>query len=322
MPGRKVSQQGCEELEHMAFHDSQRFAKAFLRGFEKIITLILRLTGQRAIQVASNGNPDQRVFEPLTKADREVLATGRAIFDEMMESTKGNLKLGGEYMQYHVLTDIVLGGKLFLAPVKAPRNILDQGTSTGQWVFVVADLYPEARDLSPIQPLFVPSNSQFEIGDFECSGQAWCRDPESYDLVHCCLGNAFSDRDERHFLDESYKCLIPGGWVEIKDIDLFPSAELQQHFEKAGFINVTVLSQPLPIGPWPKEPKMKEIGMWQASVIADSLSSFSLAIFTKYLDWSVEQVEKLVEEVRRGQENRSFHWHWPFFVVYGQKPEH
>ena len=54
------------------------------------------------------------------------------------------------------MLNILFGGKLFLAPIKSPKRVLDLGTGTGIWAIDIADMFPEAKiianDLSPIQP--------------------------------------------------------------------------------------------------------------------------------------------------------------------------
>jgi hypothetical protein len=90
-----------------------------------------------------------------------------------------------------------------------------------------------------------------------------------------------------------------------------PSSELKLAFEKAGFINVTVLDFKIPIGPWAKNPKLKDIGMWQRVVLLDGLEAFSLAIFTRFLKWSKPDLLDLLAEVRREVSNTSYHWYWP-----------
>lgn len=64
-----------------------------------------------------------------------------------------------------------LGGRLHLAPLDHPQEIIDIGTGTGIWCIDMGEMYPSARvmgtDLSPIQPEWVPPNVSFEIDDFE-----------------------------------------------------------------------------------------------------------------------------------------------------------
>jgi len=47
----------------------------------------------------------------------------------------------------------------------------------------------------------------------------------------------------------------------------------------------------------------------------------SLAIFTRYLGWSPEEVEVFLVDVRKEWKKKSVHSYWPCFTVYGKKPE-
>jgi hypothetical protein len=141
------------------------------------------------------------------------------------------------------------------------------------------------------------------------------------------------------------RSLAPGGWVEIKEIDMYPvspddslpkssaisrwhaklqegaalghislrisASDLQKLFQEAGFINVTVFECPLPMGTWPKDTKLKEVGLWLKGVFQKGLNAYSMGIFTRYLNWSVAQVNGLLQEVQLETRNQSYHWYWP-----------
>jgi len=54
--------------------------------------------------------------------------------------------------------------------------------------------------------------------------------------------------------------------------------------------------------------------------MCDGLSGLSVRTFTHGLEWSVEQMEVLLMEVRNEWRDKRIHSYLPIYVVYGQKP--
>ncbi|KAH6663462.1 S-adenosyl-L-methionine-dependent methyltransferase [Halenospora varia] len=257
-------------------------------------------------------------------------------------------------LQYCII-NFVLDGRKILAPIQQMNLVLDQGTGTGIWAMDIGDDFPDTEvlgiDLSPIQPTFVHPNVRFEIDNFN---QSWDRPPETFDLVHSSLNNGFGLRNWDSFLAESYRCLKPGGWMEAKEITFLPlsdddslpkncaisiwheklhegatmgaanlrltSSDVIPLFEKAGFVNIVALNFKIPIGSWPKNAKWKEIGECQHCALRDGLQAFSQVVFRQFLNYSEQDLEIFLMNVRKELGNRAYHWYWPFFTVYGQKP--
>jgi trans-aconitate methyltransferase len=119
----------------------------------------------------------------------------------------------------HHVFKLILGGGLFRAPVD-PRRVLDIGTGTGNWVIDIADQYPQSEaiglDLSPIQPSWLPANCKFDIDDAE---NQWLFDPHKrFDFIHSrAMAGSISDWPK--LLNQAYKHLDPGGWLELQEYE-------------------------------------------------------------------------------------------------------
>ena len=139
---------------------------------------------------------------------------------------------------------ITLDGKLHLAPLNNPQNVLDLGTGNGIWAMYVraplpcsqqltnhahasdmADAYPSAHvvgtDLSAIQLPYIPPNLRFEIEDFNS--------PWPYAANHFCyiyireLFGCVADWDG--FLAQAFAHTRPGGYVEITEHSVWPVSD-------------------------------------------------------------------------------------------------
>ncbi|KAL1989317.1 hypothetical protein VTN96DRAFT_79 [Rasamsonia emersonii] len=68
--------------------------------------------------------------------------------------------------------------------------------------------------------------------------------------------------------------------------------------EKAGFVDVKEESFKVPIGPWPKDPKLKEIGRFQQVQQIQGAEVYTPALFSRVLGWSKEEIDVLLAKVR------------------------
>ncbi|GAB1317164.1 Methyltransferase [Madurella fahalii] len=259
-------------------------------------------------------------------------------------------------MQHHVFY-LTFDGALHTCPAgrdgKPLRRVLDAGTGTGIWAMDFADDHPESHvigvDLSPIQPGFVPPNVAFYVDDLE---DEWTfNDP--FDFIYGrMLAGALTDWPR--FMHRCFENLAPGGWLELADIT-FPtlsddgtladssalsqwnkhvieaghmlghSIECAKHYKQqmidAGFVNVQEKLYKWPINSWPKDPKYKEIGMWTEQNFCGGIYGLSVALFTRALGWSAQELEVFLVNVRKDLRDRQIHAYWPIWTVYGQKPE-
>jgi SAM-dependent methyltransferase len=249
-----------------------------------------------------------------------------------------------------------LGDRLFLAPVDldAGLRVLDIGTGTGMWAIHLGDEYPGAaeivgNDLSPIQPTWCPPNVRFLVDDVELD---WA-EPQPYDLIHCRY-MAGSIKDWPRLIRQMYENLKPGGWLELQESantmysqdgslakdnpmvrmmeglmeacqkigrTLDPAPSMEQWVKDAGFVNVKVETFKLPVGSWPKDPRLKEIGTLMGVNFTEGVEAFTAALFADVLGWSKEEITVLNAGVRNAVKKGDAHALFDFLVITGQKPE-
>ncbi|OHF03252.1 methyltransferase domain-containing protein [Colletotrichum orchidophilum] len=227
-------------------------------------------------------------------------------------------------------------GKYCICPKnEGARRVLDIGTGTGIWAIDYADSHPEATvlgvDLSPIQPAYVPINCSFEIDDLE---KEWLF-TELFDFIFARnMAGSFRDWDD--VAEQAFNHLEPGGYFEIHD-NLYPlqcddgtlredsalfqwskylvqasertgrsitiASELPGILEAAGFVDVTVTRQVMPVSPWPADPRLKELGHWTQESLRPGIEGLCLALFTRMLGWTSEQVRVFCVQVREDARN-------------------
>ena len=155
--------------------------------------------------------------------------------------------------------------------------------------------------------------------------------------VNMINGSIRADKECRH--------CRPGGWIECQELDVdartddgsFPpdswirkwcenqelaaqkagltlrisGESLRRQMESAGFTNIIVREFKIPIGPWPEDRKMRNIGAYQLVAMLEGLESLTLRLWTKYLDWSTTEIEVALAKVRGEFKRRDVHSYWP-----------
>jgi hypothetical protein len=67
----------------------------------------------------------------------------------------------------------------------------------------------------------------------------------------------------------------------------------------AGFEDVQCVTKPVPYHPWPEEESKKEVGRWFNLGMVQGVHALSMAALTRYGGYSKEQVDDLLNDVKR-----------------------
>ncbi|KAK3366151.1 S-adenosyl-L-methionine-dependent methyltransferase [Lasiosphaeria ovina] len=244
-------------------------------------------------------------------------------------------------LQHHIWY-LTLGGKLGVSPPNEPESspgrVLDIGTGTGIWAIDFGDEHPNADiigvDLSPIQP------SLFQIDDVE---DEWTYS-HGFDYIHHRAMNACLTDWPAH-IKKCYDHLNPGGWLEVQEFgtptsddgtlagtSLAASIEVvgggaakfgrgfvdvhsvKDMFAAAGFSAAGVVERRFywPSNhAWPRDRRHKELGAWNNNNISNGLEAFMLAVGTRGLGWSADDIAVLAAKARADLKDRKIHAYWP-----------
>lgn len=89
------------------------------------------------------------------------------------------------------------------------------------------------------------------------------------------------------------------------------ASKYKQWMIDAGFTDVTEIKMMWPQNQWPDDPKQKELGLWTMVTVLEGLQGFSMAVMTKGLGMSTEEVNLLLVDVRKQIRDKSIHSYWP-----------
>ena len=115
--------------------------------------------------------------------------------------------------------------------------------------------------------------------------------------------------------------LVAEGAMKMGRTMLTEGVDCKAIMEEVGFVNIEVKPFKIPIGTWPADPVLKEAGANQLVGMLDGIQSLSLAIFTRVLGWTQEEVEVLLMHARSEFKKKKNYRYWSGWVVYGQKPK-
>ena len=216
----------------------------------------------------------------------------------------------------HKAWTLSIGDRLFMAPLDGStlQRTLDVGTGTGLWAIEFAEMFPNAQvtgtDLSPIQPSWVPPNCMFEVDDVSME---WTFRKNSFDFIHAReMFGSIADWD--FFFAQCFAHCKPGGYVECLERGVKPMSDdhtvgpdhfytlwgntvlemgmrwgkgfdaweiIKEKMESAGFVDVVETKMKWPIGGWPKDRRLRELGLWNAVRLDTGIEGYVMRLFTQ-----------------------------------------
>ncbi|KAI8251695.1 putative methyltransferase tdiE [Colletotrichum sp. SAR 10_77] len=241
------------------------------------------------------------------------------------------LENGRTYHRYkegnlqHELCLLTLDRKLGLAPPNDENSkvnrVLDLGTGTGLWAIDFGDAHPDAEvlgvDLSP-PAAEVPPNVAFEVDDVE---EPWAY-TQPFDYIHSRFMTSSISNWEK-YIKNSFDNLTPGGYFELLEVGgqlqsddntLRPDSAVVTSVDvmkEVGFVDIVMTKYKWPMNSWPKDPKHKLIGTWSLHNNLEGIEGWTMAAYTRALNWKKEEVQAFLVDVRNGLKDKSMHAYMP-----------
>jgi SAM-dependent methyltransferase len=202
------------------------------------------------------------------------------------------------------ICDLTFDNRLFLAPLSAPKRVLDVATGHGIWAIDMAKANPSAEidafDILTVSVRTHPPNVNFKT--HEC-GEDWPYPEDHFDLIHI-RGMAGCIQNWPSVYRKALKHLRPGGYIEhlewslhVRSLDgrlssnptfshlsdilvdagrvLGKTYEIAENMagliQEAGFNGIVEKGFKWPIGAWSSGAQMREIGQinllrWQRAL--------------------------------------------------------
>ncbi|KAG6168903.1 hypothetical protein E4U51_001861 [Claviceps purpurea] len=152
---------------------------------------------------------------------------------------------------------------------------------------------------------------------------------------------------------EAYRCCAPGGWVESFEYDVefrsddgttelepvlasfkdlyreagkilkvpFLIEDIQQQaFDDAGFVEKKVVRHKIPVGSWPKDPKLAEVGRVVRESTESGLQGYTQMLWQSVLQRPADEYHVWLATMLKAIRNPKVHSYVFAYVVYGRKP--
>lgn len=86
------------------------------------------------------------------------------------------------------------------------------------------------------------------------------------------------------------------------------------------YLSANGVNQQAPIGAWPKDRRLKEIGRYERAQVLDAVEVYTLALFTRVLDRNFHETRVFLERVKSEMVDPTLHLYTDKYIIYGRKP--
>lgn len=169
--------------------------------------------------------------------------------------------------------------------------------------------------------------TQFKAGRFNANTRDY---PDLFDFIHTRVTIGCWSDMKTQIIERAFDHLQPGGWLECQEIpcmigcddgtmpddygwlrwvrefqaagqlaqrDLNVGPHIKDWMREVGFVDIHESVFKIPINGWPKEMRLKHVGMmWQRNLL-EGVSAFSLGMFNRFLGKTVEEIEVSADQV-------------------------
>lgn len=117
-------------------------------------------------------------------------------------------------------------------------------------------------------------------------------------------GTVLPDNPLVEFFDTIHQAALKIG------CDLRGITNMSSLLEEAGYTNIKLESRKLPLGPWAKDPRLKQIGFLHRHQFLQGLNGIAMGLLTRVMKWKPEAVEVLLIDIRNAIKDKKIHGYW------------
>jgi len=112
------------------------------------------------------------------------------------------------------------------------------------------------------------------------------------------------------------KCMEEAGFVDIQEF----SFKVRERRQWCVPLFLLIVAQQIPIGSWPKDPKLKELGQYGQLVLEADTEGYIL-FMANTLGWTREEIQVYIAHLRREVRSGKIHAYYRQNIIWGRKPE-